>query len=421
MSPETPPHQLVDLLGDADPGVRLRAALELGEAAYTPAAGPLVERFGHERDFQIREILTWAVLRVRDAALPLVHAALTSPHWLARLQAVHTVSKIGSPDDGPRLLALLDDPVDAVAARAYGAAAQTRNPVTIPALTAQLARGNSEHQNSLTVALGAFGPDAVPALTAALSHPEPEVRRHAADTLSHMGSPDADDATPALAVVVADPVEAVRLAALNALGQLVVREAWTVVDAATGSGEARLRHLAERLTERRPGERALRMAELRRRAKEAPGSLTAPPAPGSPTAPPAPGSLTAPAAPPALTWAGPWPAPDLDLVTLEGGARADELAPALARQVEFCRPRWLSREDVPPELLARAHTDAVAAARAAGTAEELVERVARGRVEQLIHESVMLEQVSVATPGRIVKDLLFGTGVHVAGFRGQER
>jgi len=403
MSPETPPHQLVDLLGDADPGVRLRAALELGEAAYTPAAGPLVERFGHERDFQIREILTWAVLRVRDAALPLVHAALTSPHWLARLQAVHTVSKIGAPDDGPRLLALLDDPVDAVAARAYGAAAQTRNPVTIPALTAQLARGNSEHQNSLTVALGAVGPDAVPALTAALSHPEPEVRRHAADTLSHMGSPDADDATPALAVVVADPVEAVRLAALNALGQLVVREAWTVVDAATGSGEARLRHLAERLTERRPGERALRMAELRRRAKEAPGSLTAP------------------AAPPALTWAGPWPAPDLDLVTLEGGARADELAPALARQVEFCRPRWLSREDVPPELLARAHTDAVAAARAAGTAEELVERVARGRVEQLIHESVMLEQVSVATPGRIVKDLLFGTGVHVAGFRGQER
>lgn len=42
---------LIDLLGDADPGVRLRAALEVGEARHEAAAAALVERFGRERDF----------------------------------------------------------------------------------------------------------------------------------------------------------------------------------------------------------------------------------------------------------------------------------------------------------------------------------------------------------------------------------
>ncbi|NCD17724.1 MAG: hypothetical protein EOL91_10535 [Actinobacteria bacterium] len=92
-----------------------------------------------------------------------------------------------------------------------------------------------------------------------------EVRRHAADTLSHLGSPDADDAAPALAAAVADPDEAVRLAALNALGQLLLPSAWAVIDEAAGSAEHLLRVLAERLGERRPTEREMRLAELRRR------------------------------------------------------------------------------------------------------------------------------------------------------------
>lgn len=394
----TTPEQLIDLLGDADPDVRLRAALELGEARHALAAPALVERFGLERDFYIRETLTWAALRVPDASLPLVRAALASPRWLARLQAVHTLSKVGAHDDGERLVPLVGDPVDAVAARASWAAAQTGDPRVVPALVAELSRGNSEHQNSLTVALGVFGVAAVPALVGALRQsPTPEVRRHSADTLSHMGSPAADGAAPALADAVRDPEETVRLAALNALGQLVVPLAWQVIDEAMNSPETLLRHLAIRLAERRPTDRAFRMAALRRRSA---------------------GSGTVPVRPPRA--AGPWPTPELALVTLEGGARVPELAPKLALQVQVGRPRYLSREEVPADVLDRVRADAEADALAASRPAASTARIAAGRVEQFIHDTVLLEQVSVANPGAIVKDLLIGTGVRITAFTKEE-
>ncbi len=116
---------LVALLGDADREVRLRAVLEVGERREESAATAIVGRFGLERDFRIREALTWAALRIEGSTVPLVLDALRGPSWLGRLQAVHTLSKLGRYDDGPALLPLIDDPIDAVAARAYWAAAQT--------------------------------------------------------------------------------------------------------------------------------------------------------------------------------------------------------------------------------------------------------------------------------------------------------
>lgn len=353
----------IDLLGDADPGVRLRAVLEVGEERDAKAAGPLVERFGLERDFQIREALTWAVLRIADVALPLVRDALSSPRWLTRLQAVHTLSKLGRHEDGPRLLPLIADPIDSVAARAYWAAGQTGNPVAIPALVAELARGDSEHRNSLAVALSMFGSAATPPLVGALHHEAPAVRRHAASILGLMGSPDADAAVPALAEAVEDPVEAVRIAALNALGQLAVPEAWWVVDeAAHGTGH-RLRHLANRLLERRP--RGLQFQPL---------------------------------------------------ITCEGGAVADELRPVLALQIRVERPRYLSRQDVPAADLDRIRNEALEQARRDGRPELMAARIAAGHVEQFVHQTVLLEQVSVANPGALVKDLLIGRGIRIIDF-----
>lgn len=46
----------------------------------------------------------------------------------------------------------------------------------------------------------------------------------------------------------------------------------------------------------------------------------------------------------------------------------------------------------------------------------MAERIAAGAVEQFIHDHVFLEQVSVADPGAIVKDLLFGTEVRITAF-----
>ena len=355
--------QVVDQLGDAEPGVRLRAVLQVGEDRLEAAAGPLVDRFGLERDFQIREALTWAALRIEARSLPLVLDSLRSPRWLARLQAVHTLSKLARFEDGPALLPLIADPIDAVAARAYWAAGQTHNPAVIPALVGELGRGDSAHRNSLTVALTAFGRRAVPAVAGALQDGPCEARAHAADTLARMGSPEADDALTVLTEAVRAPGREVRLAALNALGQLELPEAWWAVDAAARSPEPRLRHLAARLIERRPS--------------------------------------------------GPRFQP---LVTCEGGPAVQELAPALELQVRISRPRYLSREEIPAPTLERIRRDSYAAARGEGKVEPVARAVAAGRVEQFIHETVLLEQVSVADPTCLVKDLLYGTGVRVTGF-----
>ncbi|WP_370328010.1 HEAT repeat domain-containing protein [Euzebya sp.] len=382
----------IALLGDPDPDVRLRMALELGESRHAEAAPALVARFGVERDFSIRETLTWAVLRMADAAMPLVREALASPRWLARLQATHTVSKLGAREDGARLVPLMADPIDVVASRAYWAAAQCGDPAVVPALVAELSRGSSAHRNSLTVALTDFGDVAVSPLVSALrAGATAAVRQHAADTLGYIGSPTADAAAPALIAAAQDPDEGVRLAALNALGQLVVPAAWDVIEGARGAG-GRLGVLAARLAERRPSDRALRMAALR-------GSRSSPLDVGGVDAPPA----------------RSWPAPDPGLVTLEGGPWAAELIAPLALQVAVCRPRWLSRAEVPADVLAEVHAAALADALAEGTPDPdaIAERVAAGRVEQFVHEHVLLEQVSVADPGVIVADLLRGTEVRV--------
>jgi elongation factor Ts len=242
----------IDLLGDADPAVRLSIAVELGRCRAVDAAGVLVERLGLERDFFIREALTWAILRIGDDAMPYLHQALSSPRWLARRQAAHVVSKLGRPEDGELLLPLIADEVDAVASRAYAAAGQTHDPSVVPALVGQLSRGDAEHRNALAAALVEFGEAAVPPLVQALrSDPRADARRHAADVLALLGSPDAERAALPLAEALEDPDRQVRMAALNAVGQLRSPFATQVVSRAAGSPEPALRHLAVRLCGRR--------------------------------------------------------------------------------------------------------------------------------------------------------------------------
>lgn len=392
-----PVETCIDLLGDADREVRLRMVHELGRGRHAEAAEALVDRFGMERDFFIREALTWAVLRMPDAALPLVRTALRSPRWLARLQATHTLSKLGRFDDAELLVPLVADPVDCVAARAYWAVAQCREPAVVPALLAELSRGDAEHRNSLTVALTDLGSAAVPGLEAALRHGRPDVRRHAASTLAYLGSPAADPAAPALTDAVRAPDADVRVAALNALGQLKVRDAWRTIDEiASTAPDRRSRLLAARLTERRPGEHALRAAA--RRAATSDERTTGAHGAGH------------------MPVEQSWPAPDLGLVMLADGPWVEELGPKLARQVELCRPQYLTRADVPADVLEQLRADAHARASASDKADALAARIAAGWVEQFVHERVFVEQVCVTDPGGTVDDLLRGKDIRIVDF-----
>lgn len=141
----------IDLLGNIDPAIRLRSAMELGRLQAAGAASALVERLGLEREFFIRETLTWAVLRIADDAMPYLYQALSSTRWPARMQAVHVLGKLSRFEDADRLAPLVRDEVDAVASRGYWAAWRTHNPSVVPVLVGQLSRGDSEHRNSLTV------------------------------------------------------------------------------------------------------------------------------------------------------------------------------------------------------------------------------------------------------------------------------
>jgi elongation factor Ts len=518
----------IDLLGDVDPGVRLRSAVELGRRQAAEAAPALVERLGLEREFFIRETLTWAVLRIADDAMPYLHQALSSTRWLARMQALHVLSKVGRYQDADRLVPLIRDEVDAVASHAYWAAGQTHNPSVVPALVGQLSRGDSEHRNSLTVALAEFSEAAVPALVDALrSGPSADIRRHAADTLSLMGSPSADRAGLPLAEALVDPDGRVRLAALNAIGQLRLPFADLTVERATGSDEPILRHLAVRLAQGRTTDNTpikagstmtITTIDVKRlREQTGVGVMRCKAAleetrgdfdkaavllrsPAAETASERADHVTAEgmiaAAPGVLTelncetdfvakgptfralgqqvarLAAAHPEADVDgllrvqlgdgtladavaslssasgekvetgriarlpghttaylhttavdlpprigaLVAFDGGPGAEGLAHRIALQVTASSPHYLTRDDIPADILTVVRTEAEELARAQGKAEPIAARIVAGRVEHFVHERALLEQVSVADPGRTVKDLLFGTGVHITGF-----
>ncbi|NLT54402.1 MAG: hypothetical protein GXX79_07495 [Actinomycetales bacterium] len=492
----------LDLLDDVDPNVRLQAALDLGRRQVATAAQTLVDRLGTEREFLVREALTWAVLRIADDAMPFVHQALSSGRWLARVQAAHVVGKLGRRTDAGRLVALIGDEVDAVAARAYQAAARTGDPVVVPALVTQLSRGGPEHQDTLTRALAAFGEAAVPALVDALrTGPGPGARRHAADILGLLGSPPADRAALPLAEALDDGDREVRLAALNALGQLRLPFADRTVDRATGSADPLLRHLARRLADRRStGAPATRLRPSTTRPvtptvttdpdgdtpcgmiATAPGVLVeltcettvvaagrtfrelgrlladlaaATPDAGAEDLP----DVRLPRAPhggrPVATVDGETlrdllvavssasgerigvgrvarlPGrtvshlartrsglpPQLGaLVGVDGGRAAEELATPIARHVATAAPRYLSRDDIPADVLATVRTRAEELARAQGTPEAIRPRVVAGRAERFVHDTVLLEQVSVLDAGQTIAGLLYGTGVHLTGF-----
>lgn len=236
---------LLNHLTADDVQARLAAAIELGIRHEPATAAAVVARLGVEQDFHVRENLTWAAVQLIDTALPDVLALLRDPNPLARRQAAHVLSKVGDPAVAEHLHEVIADADPQVAVKAYRAAANTGSPLVVGPLVARLSHGDPEQRDALTVALARLGESAVPALIAALSDPDADVRSHAADTLGHLGSPDADPAADALARLTSDADPRVALAAVSALGELgeVADAALRAVAASAGP----LSPLAERL------------------------------------------------------------------------------------------------------------------------------------------------------------------------------
>lgn len=100
------------------------------------------------------------------------------------------------------------------------------------------------------------------------------------------------------------------------------------------------------------------------------------------------------------------------LVELAGGDR--RLAHDVAVHIAFARPEYLSRDDVPPEVLSGERATLEAISRNEGKPEAALPKVVEGRLTGWLKERCLLEQPYVRDEKRTVADLL--GPARVAGF-----
>ncbi|REF00777.1 HEAT repeat domain-containing protein [Thermomonospora umbrina] len=177
--------------------VRLRAALAIGTTPDPRSIDRLIERCAIEPEFSVRDMLTWALTRHSSSVtIPRLVDELRSERAQARSQALHTLSKIGDRRAWPAITrALLTDADDEVARSAWRAAVvlvpEGEGPELAAVLATQLGRGERETHLSLSRALIALGEQITPTLHAAMTDPDPGVRRHAIATERLWRDPDA--------------------------------------------------------------------------------------------------------------------------------------------------------------------------------------------------------------------------------------
>jgi elongation factor Ts len=100
----------------------------------------------------------------------------------------------------------------------------------------------------------------------------------------------------------------------------------------------------------------------------------------------------------------------------KGDEAADADARALAMQIAAMRPRYLTREDVPAEVVESERRIAEQIAREEGKPEAAMPKIVDGRVNAFFKDSVLVEQASVVEPKKSVAQVLTETGLTVTGF-----
>lgn len=188
---------LTDALADPRSSVRLRAVMAAGTTADPADLDVLLERCAVEPDLQVREALTWSLVRLpADLVVPRLVSELARPEPQARSQAVHTLSKIHDRSVYPVVADRLGDTDPSVRRTAWRAAAVLAPDDERPALARRLARelgdGDRDRRLALSRALASLGEDAArPALAEAAERRGEAVREHVAATERLLDDPDA--------------------------------------------------------------------------------------------------------------------------------------------------------------------------------------------------------------------------------------
>ena len=102
------------------------------------------------------------------------------------------------------------------------------------------------------------------------------------------------------------------------------------------------------------------------------------------------------------------------LVEYEGDN--EEAARAAAMQVAAMRPQYVSREEVPQDVVAKEREIAEATAREEGKPEQAMQKIVEGRVNGFFKDVVLLDQASVQDNKKSVKAVLDEAGVTLKRF-----
>ncbi len=97
----------------------------------------------------------------------------------------------------------------------------------------------------------------------------------------------------------------------------------------------------------------------------------------------------------------------------EAGA---EVAQDIAHQVAAMRPQFVTRDEVPEDVLARERRIAEQVTRDEGKPEQAIPKIVEGRVNAFLKDVVLVEQPSVRDPKKTVRQLLTDRGASVRRF-----
>jgi elongation factor Ts len=102
------------------------------------------------------------------------------------------------------------------------------------------------------------------------------------------------------------------------------------------------------------------------------------------------------------------------LVQLESGSA--DVGQDIAHQVAAMRPRYVTRDDVPEDVIANERRIAEQMTREEGKPEAAIGKIVEGRVNAFLKDIVLVEQASVRDQKKPVKKLLAEHGARVLGF-----
>jgi elongation factor Ts len=91
-------------------------------------------------------------------------------------------------------------------------------------------------------------------------------------------------------------------------------------------------------------------------------------------------------------------------------------ARAIAMQIAAMRPKWVTRDEVPEDVVVTERRIAEETAREEGKPEAALSRIVDGRVNAFFKDFVLVEQASVTDQKKTVKQVLAAAGIDVTAF-----